>query len=87
MYHTTERFGGEGVKEITFGQLRERVREVAAALKRLMTMIMIMVMIMVTMIMIMVMVTMMIMMMMITFGQLYERHVAAALKRLIVASF
>ena len=34
LYHTTERFGAAGVKEITFGQLRERVREVAAALKR-----------------------------------------------------
>jgi len=34
LYHTTERFGASGVKEITFGQLRERVREVAAALKR-----------------------------------------------------
>ena len=50
LYHTTERFGASGVlslnfwasasifllqvKEITFAQLRERVREVAAALKR-----------------------------------------------------
>ena len=53
LYHTTERFGAGKVEEITFGQLRERVREVAAALKRLMVMMMMMMMMMTMMVMMM----------------------------------
>ena len=70
LYHTTERFGASGVKEITFGQLKERVREVAAALKRLMIMIKVMVTMTMMMMMVLKMMVTMTMTMMITFGQL-----------------
>jgi len=35
LYYTTERFGADGIKTKTFGQLRERVRKIAASLKKL----------------------------------------------------
>ena len=35
LYYTSERFGADGVKTKTFGQLRDRVRQYAASLKSL----------------------------------------------------